>query len=187
VIHSVESDNDLIKAFKQGGSSAFGELYARHKDRAYFYAQALLGNSHAAEEAVQEAFMVFIERADRYEPRGSFRSYLLSVVRSRAVDAMRKHRSGRDARQGYSAELFEVPAEEKDLYPQKETCSRVGGALFELPAEQREAVVLKIYDRMTFAEIAGLTGVSVNTVASRYRYACDKLKEKLKGIAIHER
>jgi RNA polymerase sigma-70 factor, ECF subfamily len=53
-------------------------------------------------------------------------------------------------------------------------------ALLELPEEQREVVVLRIWSGMTLAEVADLSGVSLNTAASRYRYALEKLRERLK-------
>jgi RNA polymerase sigma-70 factor (ECF subfamily) len=59
------------------------------------------------------------------------------------------------------------------------TPEQIAGALSQLPMEQREAVVLKIYEGFTFAQIAHVTQVSPNTAASRYRYGVDKLAEKL--------
>jgi RNA polymerase sigma-70 factor, ECF subfamily len=64
----------------------------------------------------------------------------------------------------------------------KEAAFTLQLALSELPDEQREVVVMHIWSGMTFEEIAAATGASLNTVASRYRYALQKLREKLKPI-----
>lgn len=177
----MKSDNELIRAYQQGDSESFKGLYARYRDRVFFYALALCRDEHAAEEAVQEAFMEFLQRIETYEPAGSFKSYLFSTVRSRIVDGQRRQGARREVLQAEDLDLFENPGE-RGSFREGEMSGIMSRALLSLPGEQREAVVLKVYDDMTFAEIARITRVSENTAASRYRYALDKLKVKLEGI-----
>lgn len=176
----MQKDDDLIHAFKRGSAGAFKKLYYRHKDRAYFYALALTGSEHAAQDALQEAFIAFIRNIRNYRPRGGFRSYLFAAVRSRAIDASRKEDSRREVAQTETLDLFEQ-ADTGD-YTRSELSRIVSANLMELPLEQREVVALKVYNDMTFGEVAALTGTSVNTAASRYRYACEKLRSKLMGV-----
>lgn len=177
----MKSDNELIRAYQQGDSESFKGLYARYRDRVFFYALALCRDEHAAEEAVQEAFMEFLQRIGAYEPTGSFKSYLFSTVRCRVVDGLRKKGARREVLQAEALDLFENPGK-GGSFQEGEESGIMSRALLGLPGEQREVVVLKVYDEMTFSEIARVTKVSENTAASRYRYALDKLKVKLEGM-----
>lgn len=177
----VESDNALIRAFKRGDSRAFRVLYTRYKNRAFFYALALTGNRHAAEEVMQEAFLAFLRNVRSFEARTGFRGYLFTAIRTRAIDAERKGRIRREVLQADRLDLFENRAGSDGSGPDGGLEPLVSKALLALPREQREVVLLKVYDDMTFREIAGLTGVSENTAASRYRYACEKLRARLEG------
>ena len=77
-----------------------------------------------------------------------------------------------------NAPLFECPAEESERQ------AAIAAALSELPEEQREVIVMKIWGGLTFPQIASALNQSVNTVASRYRYALEKLRERLVVEAI---
>ncbi|MEW6745231.1 MAG: sigma-70 family RNA polymerase sigma factor [Planctomycetota bacterium] len=184
----VDSDSALIRAFQRGSGEAFRALYERYRRAAFLYALALAGDEHVAEEAVQEAYLTILRNLRRYDPRGSFRSYLLAAIRCRVIDTERKKAVRREvteseAAAGAEVDLFEIPAPavtEDHLGP------AVSRALLALPREQREVIVLKVYEEMTFREIALLTGASENTMASRYRYACDKLRGLLRGVVTHE-
>jgi len=175
-------DNELISSNRLGKKEAFQLLYSRYKDSAFFYALNLVHDEHRAEEAVQDAFMALLKKGKSFTALGAFRSYLFSAVRSRAIDALRKVGTRREVFKSSTLDLFEKEEQDGDKPLAPESAGMVSEALLTLPAEQREAVVLKIYNSMTFNEIAELTGVSSNTVASRYRYGCEKLKAKLNGI-----
>jgi RNA polymerase sigma-70 factor (ECF subfamily) len=175
----VDEDNRLIKAFQRGSVGAFETLYEKHKHGAFFYALSLTRSEHAAEEAAQEAFLAFLRNVKAYKAGGSFRSYLFSAVRSRAIDAARKTGTRREVVQKESLDLFERAPEGLSPAEGEELRRSVSAALLELPVEQREIIVLKVYNDMKFREIADLAGISENTAASRYRYACEKLRSKL--------
>lgn len=176
------SDNQLISSFQMGRQEAFVKLYTRYRDRAFFYALALTGNEYCAEEVVQDAFLVFLRKGRSYAAFGSFRSYLFAAIRSRSIDRLRKGKVRREVLKGHHLDLFENQKEETAEASDPERTAMVSAALMGLPSEQREVIVLKIYNDMTFSDIADLVGLSRNTVASRYRYGCDKLRAKLNGI-----
>jgi RNA polymerase sigma-70 factor (ECF subfamily) len=126
-----------------------------------------------AEDIVQEAFVKFWRRNHNIENR----PLLYATVRSLAIDLIR--RDGRRARR--EAEAFSDANEAVD--PQFEMADDsqrlLGRALDRLPHEQREVLVMKIWNDLTFAEIAETLGISQNTAASRYRYALAALKKEL--------
>lgn len=165
---------ELLRAFQNGDVKAFEELYRRLGDKLYFFALTLTGRAHTAEEVVQEAFSGFLRNAGNLSPDSSFSAYMFRSVRNRAVDHLRKTRSRREVSQVEADILFDASGEAATGEREE-----VSIALAGLPESQREVVVLKIYNDCTFNEIAEITGTSPNTAASRYRYALEKLREKL--------
>ena len=124
-----------------------------------------------AEDIVQEAFVKFWRRNHRVDNR----ALLYATVRSIALDLIR--RDSRRARR--EAEAFSDA--EQSIEPQfelgDESQRALAAAVDRLPHEQREVLVMKIWNELTFAEIATALGISNNTAASRYRYALNALKK----------
>ncbi len=150
-------------------------LYDAKATDLVLYGRAL-GLSHGeAEDVVQETFVALMqleampERAEHYCVR-SFRNRALNHKRSLWR---------RLTREWESLRWFERSTKETEA---ERTAMR---HLAELPQEQREAIVLKIWHGCTFEEIGGLMEISPNTAAGRYRYGLQKLKSKLEGV-IHE-
>ncbi len=172
------SDEDLVRAFQAGSEGAFQALFERYGDRAFFFALGLTRSDPLAEEAVQDAFFAFLKGLDRFRPggKGSFRSWLFKAVRSRALDLLRKEGRLVPLQEGGDPALFEDGRDGPGVFERRERTLLLGRALASLPREQREAVVLKVFEGMSFKEIGGITGVSPNTASSRYRYGIEKLK-----------
>jgi RNA polymerase sigma-70 factor (ECF subfamily) len=126
-----------------------------------------------AEDIVQEAFVRFWRRNHNLENRG----LLYAMVRTTALDLIR--RDSRRARR----EAVAVSDTDQSVQPEfridDESQQAVVGALDRLPKDQREVLVMKIWNELTFAEIAQALGLSQNTVASRYRYALEALRKIL--------
>lgn len=126
-----------------------------------------------AEDIVQEAFVRFWRKQHPIQNR----ALLFATVRSISLDLLR-----RDARRA-RREADAVAESEQSTEPQfdhtSEAQQALGAALDRLPAEQREVLVMKIWNELTFADIAEVVGISQNTAASRYRYALATLKKNL--------
>src|SRR5437870_353621 len=126
-----------------------------------------------AEDVVQEAFVKFWRRNHNIENR----ALLYAAVRSIALDFIR--RDSRRARREASAVGETNEFSEPQFEFEDDTQRALGAAIDGLPREQREVVVMKIWNEWTFVEIAGALGISKNTAASRYRYALAALKRTL--------
>lgn len=127
---------------------------------------------------MQEVFLKALARSRWWFGLRNPAGYLYRAARNEALSRLRK----RTVRTRAAAELtcsVEVLAPQEASLESAEEAARVNEALLALPVEQREVVVLKLYQNMTFKEIARVTGASQNTAASRYRYALAKLKEIL--------
>jgi RNA polymerase sigma-70 factor (ECF subfamily) len=137
------------------------------------FARQWVHSAADAEDVVQEAFVKFWRRNHKIENR----ALLYAAVRSIALDFIRRdsRRARREAgAMGETNEFTEPQFEFED-----DTQRALGAAINGLPREQREVVVMKIWNELTFAEIAGALGISQNTAASRYRYALAALKRML--------
>lgn len=126
-----------------------------------------------AEDIVQEAFVKFWRREHNIDNR----ALLYATVRSIALDFIR--RDARRARREADAALESDPISAPQFDFADESQRALAAAVDLLPAEQREVLVMKIWNELTFADIATVLGISQNTAASRYRYALAALKKNL--------
>jgi RNA polymerase sigma-70 factor (ECF subfamily) len=151
-------------------------LYEAKASKLVLYGRAL-GLSHAeAEDVLQETFVALMRlphKPDRPE------WYALRTFRNRALN-YRRSLWRRIAREFETQHWFEQQPAETGLERQAMR------ALTQLPPEQREAIVLKIWHEHTFEEIGGLLGISPNTAAGRYRYGLQKLRQLLKGAGYEQ-
>ena len=141
------------------------------------FARQFVRTAADAEDIVQEAFVRFWRKQHSIENRG----LLFATVRSISLDLLRRdsRRARREANAVADSEQSVAPQFETD----NETQQALALALDLLPAEQREVLVMKIWNELTFAEIATALGISQNTAASRYRYALGALKKNLSSHA----
>ena len=147
-----------------------GPLYDRFAAGLYRYAVMVLADPAAASDAVQEVFAGIIDRLPRIDDA---EHYLRRAVRNECYSTLRRRRS--QDRAISESPLLEPIADCAD----PGTRLMIDQALRRLPAEQREVLYLKVYEGMTFQEIAAAIGEPLNTVASRYRYALEKLRTQL--------
>ncbi len=147
-------------------------MYDHFSRPLYRYARAILGSDDDAEDAISAVFARLARDMSGARRADDLRAYLFRSARHAAYDILR----GR--RRRVELELAAVDNCEAASSTDPETDS-LRAQLLTLPMEQREVVVLKVFEQMTFGEIAELLGKSANTVASRYRYAMDKLRREL--------
>jgi len=179
------SDEQLMLAFQRGDAKAFEMLLTRHEKGMYGFALRMVGDSMLAEEVAQEAFLRIIQSAPRYRAKASFRNYVYRIVRNLCVDHLRRRpREPRppDLEAGLPGTTEGIP----DGNPGPEhhvgaaqLRSAIRRALFTLPADQREAFLLKEVKGMKLQDVAAITGANLNTVKSRLRYALIRLREHL--------
>lgn len=169
---------DCSRRFAAGETAALGRLFDLVAPRLLRYAQTLLRCRDDAEDAVQAAFVRVARRPAVLVTADHPWAYLLKVVRNETFRVMARGRP----RVSLQPQPRVCPPAETSLCNQEQQ-AEIQAALRRLPAEQVEVVVLKIWEELTFQEIAVVTGESLNTVASRYRYALKKLETALRRLA----
>ena len=145
------------------------ELYDQHGRVMLAYAVSLLPDRAASEDVLHQVFMKLLE--GNIEINGSPVPYLYRAIRNAALNYRRNH--SREVELESDGRWLESPTGMENVGLDLEA------ALRELPAEQREVIVLHMWGQMTFEEAAAALEISPNTAASRYRYGLAKLKERL--------
>ena len=168
-------DLRLLNRLCAGDKDALRRIYEKYIDDLLRVATSLLQDIQSAEDCLHDVFVNFAGTVDGSMINSNLKSYLISCVANRARDQLRSkaRQSNFQAGQLNSRQVSTSPA--KQIIDTEES-ARVFAALAELPYEQREVFVLHIQGQMKFREIAGLLGLSINSVQSRYRYAIDKLR-----------
>lgn len=168
-------DRRLSERIAVGDAEALEEVYDAYSGAIYRQGLAILGCAADAEDLLQDVFLQLVRR--RGVPIRDLKAYLLTAARHHACSALRRRRRC-------------APADDADAVlshpgaPSDGSSDRVAvrEALQSLPVAQRQVVILKVYEELTFEEIGRRVQASVNTVASRYRYALQKLRKVLGDV-----
>jgi RNA polymerase sigma-70 factor, ECF subfamily len=173
----------LVLRCQAGDEAAFAELVERYAPRLRYYLRKLLGNTHAAEDALQEVWLDVFRSVPRLADPGAFPAWLYRIARDRACRTLRGLR--RIPRPLAEADLIEEGEEEETW--SAEDAARIHAALDELAPEQREVLVLRFLEEMTYEDIARVVGCPAGTVRSRIHYGKRALRRALERTNDHER
>ena len=178
-----DADRDVLARVSNGELDALQDLYDRYRTMAYSIALRITADASLAEDVVQDAFLGAWRNAARYvEGRGSVKTWLLSIVHHRAVDAVRRRRP--------TTELPEAEAPPPPSLRLPDIWGEVAGnldreeiaaALATLSDVQREAIELAYFGGLTQVEIADRTGAPLGTVKSRVRLGLLAMRAALTG------
>lgn len=182
------ADEELMPLIGEKDPEAFEVFYDRHGGVAYSLAYRIVGERAAAEDVTQEAFISIWKSGARFDrARGSVRAWMLSIVRNRAIDALRS-RAGKAPKLSFDddAILEQRPSEEltEDEAMRRETATEIRGALGELPGEQSKVIELAYFGGFSQSEISRMLGVPLGTVKGRMRLGLEKIRGELaEGLA----
>lgn len=182
-------DGQVIALVAERDAGALEVLYERYGKVAYSLARRILADETLAQDVVQEVFLSLWRDAGRFDPaRGTVSTYLLSMTHHRSVDVVRREEKVR--RHRGPEEALEFESNPKDnVEEQVETAERraeVRAALAQLPAPQREALLLAYFGGYTQREVAVLVGVPLGTVKTRMAAGMRKLKDSLRDASQQE-
>ena len=166
-----EADRAALARISGGELAALEELYDRYKTMAYSIAYRITNDATLAEDVVQDAFLGAWRNAARYiEGRGSVKTWLLSIVHHRAIDAIRRRRPTSDLPETDAGlpDALTLPDVWGEVSARLDATS-VREALVALSDVQREALELAYFGGLTQQEIAERTGTPLGTVKSRMR------------------
>lgn len=160
------------------GPDAIAGLVDLSSVRLVRFATAVTRNQHDAEDAVQTVMVRIAQRPQLVLQAAQPWAYLLQMVRNESLAMLRR----RQRTASWSDDLGDLLlVYGVDQLEQRETIRAVWQGLRQLPPQQCEVIVLKIWENLTFAEMAEVLELPAGTVASRYRYGMEKLADHLRG------
>ncbi len=182
---SARDDSELVRDFLSGEAGALDELVCRHGRPLLGIIRGMVRDPGEAEEVFQEVWYRAIRRLDSFR-HGHFRAWLTTIARNLLVDRFRRKRpsvSLDDAGSEEGLPLIERLAGTSPGPPEqaaaRELGERIAAGVRRLPAKQREVFLMRTQQSLSFAEIAQLQGVPLNTALGRMHYAVTQLRKEL--------
>jgi len=180
--YNSQTDTELWLAVCTGETVALGQLYDRHARLVYGVGLKMLGNAQEAEDLTQDIFIKLVENK-KYDPaRGSLRTFLMMLTRSRAMDRLRSRQSARRSQRKLQIN-HAASAEDIDFATQSviadEQSEAVQSALSQLSDEQQQALRLAYYEGLTQSDIASRLDIPLGTIKARTRRGLLKLRQIL--------
>jgi RNA polymerase sigma-70 factor, ECF subfamily len=176
------ADEELMELVDGGETRAFEVIFDRHSGAGFSLALRMCGRRALAEDIVQEAFLSLWRSGSGYDrARGSVRSWVLSAVHNRAVDALRRTgaKAGRDVSDEGIAERLPARDSTDAEVERREETRRVRSALDELPADQRQVIELAYFGGLSHSQIAEMLELPPGTVKGRMRLGLTKMRSAL--------
>ena len=178
------SDQQLLNTYIVGNEDAMSILIERYRKRVFDYINMMVKDRELSDDLFQETFIKVIKfiRDNRYTDNGRFLSWVLRIAHNQVIDHFRQNKQNRkvtEADAGYdilNSKLFAVDTVETEIVT-KQIESDIKKLVEFLPDEQREVVVMRYYNGMSFKDIAETTDVSINTALGRMRYALINLRK----------
>ena len=181
------ADQELINLYLSGNELAFAELLKRHKDRVFRYINSKVRDSDLANDLFQDAFMKVITtmKGGHYNEEGKFLPWIMRISHNLIIDHFRKTNKVRFLSESRTLNeeftiFHKLSTDEKNYLEERcetELESQMLGLLDHLPAMQREIIQMRIFQDMSFKEIAEMEDVSINTALGRMRYALINMRK----------
>ena len=184
------SDQDLVKQYLGGNEAAFEILLNRHKMKVYNSIYYMVHDSDLANDLFQDTFIKVINtlKSGRYNEEGKFLPWVSRIAQNLVIDHFRREKKMRMVDGGDDFDIFQVLKLEDEniedhlVWDQIE--SDVRKLIDYLPDEQREVVMMRHYQGMSFKDIAEKTDVSINTALGRMRYALINMRKLIKDHGV---
>ena len=177
------SDSELIRAYRGGDEQAFEILLTRHQERVYTKINFIVRDSELANDLFQDTFIKVVRllKEGKYIEEGKFLPWILRIAHNMAIDHFRRNKKMKMVRSRDEMDVFAKidtgDSHVEELLVEDQIHTDVRRLIDELPVDQREVVRMRMYDNLSFKEIAETTGVSINTALGRMRYAVINLRK----------
>ena len=185
------TDEVLVDMYIKGNDSAFDVLMKRYESKVYSYIYYSIKNQEQAEDLFQDVFMKIVVRlrSGKYQESGKFYAWVMRVAHNLVIDHFRKSVDEKIiSNDETEQDLFNDPSlavneNREEQMIREQLVSDIHGLIAKLPESQRQVLLMRYYDDLSFKEIADKTNCSINTALGRMRYALLNLKKMSKNIA----
>ena len=178
------TDHELVVLYEQGNDSAFDILLERHQAYIYSYILFLVKDTDVANDFFQDTFQraIVAIRSHKYQTNGKFSAWLTRIAHNLIIDKSRESETTQTIREDLvkpkalnSLSLSEATREDEMI--DRQNRENIRRLLDYLPEPQREVIIMRFYDDLSFKEIAQQTNCSINTALGRCRYALINLRK----------
>jgi|TARA_B110000967_G_scaffold59369_1_gene60869 RNA polymerase sigma factor (sigma-70 family) len=177
------TDQELVVLYISGKDLAFEQLIARHKNRVYTKIYLMVKDREITEDIFQDCFIKVINtlRKGKYNDEGKFLPWVLRIAHNLVIDYFRKGKKMPTVRSDENYDVFSTIKHDdlhiEDQIVKDQIMGDVKKLIKELPQEQKEVVLMRIYYKMSFKEISVTLDISINTALGRMRYALINLRK----------
>ena len=178
-----QNDEQLVTSYIAGSELALEELVARYQQKVFSYIIMVVRNKELAEDLFQDTFIKVINtlRSGNYREEGKFSQWIMRISRNLIIDHFRKNQKMSFVENNYGNDIFDGFSEPSMSIEQAIITKQIHESLrclvTLLPEEQREVLNMRLYQDLSFKEIAAQTNVSINTALGRMRYAILNLRK----------
>ena len=178
-------DSELVSLYVAGDEKAFAKLVQRHKSKIYTTIYLIVKDQYVAEDLLQDTFVKAVEvlKNGRYNDEGKFLPWILRIAHNLAIDYFRRDKRYPEVVFEDGSSVFNSLEFADDSYEshqiRQETHEHLRELIQRLPETQKEVLIMRHYEDLSFQEIADATGVSINTALGRMRYALINLRKQL--------
>ena len=176
-------DAVLVKNYISGDESALSVLITRHQSKIYGFIYSKVADRDLSDDIFQDTFIKVIKtlKTKSYNEEGKFLPWVMRIAHNLTVDHFRKAKKMPFQRETEEYSIFNFMSDNAPTIESKIITEQVESDLTrlldELPEDQKEVLVMRMYQDLSFKEIADLTGVSINTALGRMRYALLNLRK----------
>ena len=176
-------DAVLVKNYISGDESALASLIERHQSKIYGFIYSKINDRDLSDDIFQDTFIKVIKtlKSQSYNEEGKFLPWVMRIAHNLVVDHFRKAKKMPYQRETGEYSIFNYMTDNslniEGQIISEQVESDLAKLLDELPADQKEVLVMRMYQDLSFKEIADLTGVSINTALGRMRYALLNLRK----------
>jgi RNA polymerase sigma factor (sigma-70 family) len=191
-MNKMNTDYELIQQFIKGEQSCFEEIIQRHKNKVFAYISLYIRDQALVEDIFQDTFLKVIQsvKSGKYYDNGKFLSWVMRIAHNLIIDHFRRSKQMNTmSNDDYESDIFNSKkfsdSNIEDTLIKRQIQKDVRMLIGQLPADQKEVVILRHYAGLSFKEIADITDVSINTALGRMRYALINLRKLMKEKQIN--
>ncbi len=181
--HNLYSDSQLVSFYMDGNHEALEILFQRHRDKIFGFIYSKVRNQELTEDLFQDTLFKIVRtlKSGKYSEEGKFLPWAIRISHNLIIDFYRKNNKFRKVYDSDEFSMFDILPDDsldaEDQMIRRQRIKKVQLIIEQLPEEQKEVLKMRIYEELSFQEIAEKTHVSINTALGRMRYAIINMRK----------
>ena len=188
------SDQELVKQYINGDNKSFEILLNRHKNRVFAFIMSKIKNKDLSEDIFQDTYVKVVNslQKGKYNEEGKFLPWVMRIAHNLVIDHFRRHKKMQMVRSNNDFDIFDVIKDDNinvdDRLIRDQIFSDLRGLINLLPNDQKEVLMMRYFEEMSFKKIAEHFDISINTALGRMRYALINLRvlKKKRHVDLHK-